>query len=352
MEAPVGPQRPQDKALFDAIRARDLAAVQRALKAGASPNASEVLLTLPSVLENDPGGRRYYADTALLIAVAKGSEPIVRLLLERGAEINSRSHDKVTPLMAAVIYEEVGIIRLLLSRGALVNLTDNNGDAPLDRIIDTFYDSPEKPEIVSLLLRAGGKRLAKPESWHGQKAQEKYDVEEKRIQKMIRSWPQKDLTIISEDHALMKLFLPDLSEVIAKDTSFREARGRLVDFIIDSKIHNHDGRYGWTQEQERQVTLELRQSLLVRNQKSITWESLDLPENFRFVVGNPEPNSYRAFPPIDTGLWIKASLPGYTRKYHMAVINFVVGLTYHRETGFYLLEKRANQWRVVWRNFR
>ena len=85
-DAPVAPQRPVDLALFVAVEKNDLVGVRRALDSGASPDARRVRLTSPNLVKNDPGGKRFLGDTALIVAARRRLEPIVRLLVERGAK--------------------------------------------------------------------------------------------------------------------------------------------------------------------------------------------------------------------------------------------------------------------------
>ncbi len=80
-------------------------------------------------------------------------ESIVRLLLDRGTDINARSLRLRTPLQAAVMYSRTGneataTIRLLLERGAHVNAFDTEGWAPL-------YEAAcyGKHDIAQILLR-------------------------------------------------------------------------------------------------------------------------------------------------------------------------------------------------------
>lgn len=57
----------------------------------------------------------------------KESEATIKLLLDKGAKVNSMDHDGKTPLMSAAINEAPRVIELLLSKGALINAQDNRG---------------------------------------------------------------------------------------------------------------------------------------------------------------------------------------------------------------------------------
>ena len=64
----------------------------------------------------------------LLMAVYKGHAPVVRILLEAGADV----HDERMPLHVAAEYGYETIIRSLIEFGADVNRLDQRGRTPLD----------------------------------------------------------------------------------------------------------------------------------------------------------------------------------------------------------------------------
>ncbi len=63
--------------------------------------------------------------TPLHAAAAYGRAPIVRLLLDQGADINARDKDGQTALMKAVGNSHANVVTVLLQRGA--NITANDG---------------------------------------------------------------------------------------------------------------------------------------------------------------------------------------------------------------------------------
>ena len=66
--------------------------------------------------------------TSLLWACQSGHLEIARLLLQRGALLNStRALCGKTPLMLAAMKGHVAIVRLLLERGALTHLVNHAG---------------------------------------------------------------------------------------------------------------------------------------------------------------------------------------------------------------------------------
>ncbi|THW71637.1 hypothetical protein D6D18_10443, partial [Aureobasidium pullulans] len=85
---------------------------------------------------------------ALLSAACGGHKTIVRMLLDRGADINALGgYDNDTALYAASQHAHETIVRLLLDHGADV---DRSRHKPLHAALRMGY-----PEIVSLLLESG-----------------------------------------------------------------------------------------------------------------------------------------------------------------------------------------------------
>lgn len=88
--------------------------------------------------------------TPLSIAASYGHETIVRLLLEHGAHVNSRTHCGDTPLLLAVKDGHESVVRLLLEKGADINSKDRLGCTPL-----LFAVSDRREAVVKLLLEKG-----------------------------------------------------------------------------------------------------------------------------------------------------------------------------------------------------
>lgn len=118
----------------EAIRSRNLEALQQILAAGADPQASD------------------YNGTPLLhLAVDRGHQPIVELLLDAGTEVDARDADSgKTPLFAAAVNGEVQKVELLVRRGADVNAKTSHLRTPLH---DAAWSG--KAEVVRYLLTAG-----------------------------------------------------------------------------------------------------------------------------------------------------------------------------------------------------
>lgn len=102
--------------IWAAAQAGDLEAVERELDGGAAVDA----------LDPEQGA------TPLLWAVAEGRAEVVKLLIERGADVNVAGADGGSALIASAFlgYEEV--VRLLVQGGADVNATNGAGQTALD----------------------------------------------------------------------------------------------------------------------------------------------------------------------------------------------------------------------------
>lgn len=94
-----------------------------AAKSGKPAMVQAVLAARPKV-----NARNRHGETALMKAAFHGHIEAVRLLLERGAEVN---HGGWTPLIYAATRSHVEIARLLLGKGAQVNAQSPSGISAL-----------------------------------------------------------------------------------------------------------------------------------------------------------------------------------------------------------------------------
>jgi outer membrane protein assembly factor BamB len=119
--------------LWEAARQGDAAAVKGLLDGGVDPNA-----------EFREGG------TALLFASQRGHAEVVKLLLERGANVRAREHvNDWTALHFGINYPEV--VRVLVARGADVNAPEaSSNHAPL-----WWAVMSRRPESARALLDSG-----------------------------------------------------------------------------------------------------------------------------------------------------------------------------------------------------
>jgi ankyrin repeat protein len=94
----------------------------------------------------------------LISAADMGQLEIVKLLVERGVDVDATTVDGVTPLMYAAQNGHTEIMEYLISRGADVNATPHNDVTPLIGAVRTGHY-----EGVKMLLEAGARVDAKDE---------------------------------------------------------------------------------------------------------------------------------------------------------------------------------------------
>jgi ankyrin repeat protein len=88
--------------------------------------------------------------TPLSLAAVAGKESVARLLLEKGADIGARSEKFQTPLSIAAFEGHDAVIQLLLSKGADIEAKDNWNRTPLSLAAAAGQES-----VVQLLLEKG-----------------------------------------------------------------------------------------------------------------------------------------------------------------------------------------------------
>ena len=92
------------------------------------------------------------ADTSLMVAARhpQGFE-VVRLLVERGADVNARGSNDIPALVRALYSSDPRTVRLLLDAGADVNQVHRYTDGTVGQpFVDSLYTS--SPQIIRLLL--------------------------------------------------------------------------------------------------------------------------------------------------------------------------------------------------------
>ncbi|RDW57753.1 hypothetical protein BP5796_12554 [Coleophoma crateriformis] len=91
-----------------------------------------------------------YGRTPLSWAAANGYEAIVQLLLEKGADLDTKDHDGRTPLSLATENGHEAMIQLLLEKGADLETKNQYGRTPLSLAVEEGHE-----DIVQLLLEKG-----------------------------------------------------------------------------------------------------------------------------------------------------------------------------------------------------
>ncbi len=88
--------------------------------------------------------------TPLALASSTGSSETSWLLVQKGANVNSRTRDDWTPLNIASENEHLDVVRLLINNGADVDLPNDKGRTPLHSAASNGY-----LDVVKLLLESG-----------------------------------------------------------------------------------------------------------------------------------------------------------------------------------------------------
>ena len=117
---------------YNAIRADDNSAVAQLLNGGAGAN-----------LRDSRGA------TPLMYAAAVGSAGMMRQILAAGADVNAKNNFDATALMWCA--NDLEKVRLLVEKGADVNARSKHGKIPL--LIAAAYDG--NVEVIRLLLNKG-----------------------------------------------------------------------------------------------------------------------------------------------------------------------------------------------------
>ncbi len=151
--------KPDSEALVAAVWSRKVEMVNMLLDAGARPtlealaaaatfgNTEMVLLFLKTGAPPDEG---------LVWAAARGRLELVRLLLEKGAQVNHQGKGGSTALHRAANEAKADVVRLLLQHGADPNITNAKNETPLHRAI-SGQGNRENIEVIKLLVQSRAK---------------------------------------------------------------------------------------------------------------------------------------------------------------------------------------------------
>lgn len=126
----------------------DYTALVQAATEGDIPAVRAALDRDPRLIRRTEWSRQ----TLLHNAVGHDEAAMAAFLIERGAKVNAKSSEGLTPLHMAAQNGNVPIITLLLDRRARINPIDGKGWTPLDRAVKWKH-----PEAAQFLKARGGK---------------------------------------------------------------------------------------------------------------------------------------------------------------------------------------------------
>src|SRR3569833_3065415 len=96
-----------------------------------------------------------YNRTPLSLAAEDGHDAVARLLLKKGAKIETTNEAGETPLSIAAAYRQEAITRLLLEGGAEVEGSDMGSETPLSLATSAGHEA-----VARLLIENGAKILS------------------------------------------------------------------------------------------------------------------------------------------------------------------------------------------------
>ena len=114
-------------------------------------NLDVVKLLLDSGADINAVSKNKLVATPLQGAAVMQRVDLARLLLDRGAKVNSRGEGGASPLHEAAGNGQIELAKLLLEHGADVNAKDDEGKTPL-----TIAMEYKQPEVADLLRKQGG----------------------------------------------------------------------------------------------------------------------------------------------------------------------------------------------------
>ncbi|KAL4889838.1 ankyrin repeat-containing domain protein [Aspergillus ambiguus] len=129
----------------------------------------ELLHAVENGLDDIVHVRSDLGSKALMIAIEKGHEGIVRLLLARGANATVGESKNLTPLLKAVEYGHEAIVKLLLDRGASTEAKNLHEETAIARLLlqkrAVIEAKGQMDHIVKLLLEKGAYTGARDVLW-------------------------------------------------------------------------------------------------------------------------------------------------------------------------------------------
>jgi len=111
---------------------------------------TQMFLMVEYVYMDFPMAEKRRLQRRLSLSAEYGQELCVKMLLEQGAEVDSKYSHGWTPLSRAASNGHAAVVKMLLEKGAEVNLKDSSGSTPLSRAASNGHAG-----VVKLLLEKG-----------------------------------------------------------------------------------------------------------------------------------------------------------------------------------------------------
>lgn len=389
-------QRPpitKEDPFFVSIRKGDVVSVRKALDMGESANKRESLTSLPNVAGNDPGGRVYLGDTALLAAAASSRLDVVKLLIARGADLDGRGSYGYTPLMEASRRGSHAIVQYLLAKGAKVDLINDQGNTALifaanggyDAIVSSLLAKGANPNLsqgwtplmdaayggrlstVKLLLKKGADPNLHPQGamtpLECARSQGNSEVETALLRVGAKGRTAKQLEAASLKAVVPLLEITQKASLsdddkrvisLALEEVIRQKRQTRPDASSFLHVFEKTALFGAVlegqldsdlREKASEVPLDLRRSLFSRNGERKLLKGLTLSSPPILLIPDETNRGERW---NSKAIYAQISLPGYSSNGQTAIVRCWMGPSTHGETLTVLLEKRDGAWQIKW----
>ncbi|KAK0757304.1 hypothetical protein N5P37_010024 [Trichoderma harzianum] len=175
-----------------------------------------------------------HLNTPLHEAIIRRQEAMVALLLNKGANINAVNHHHRTPLHIAARGEEV-IVKLLLDKSADFEAADYDGKTPL------HYAAAKDKGIVELLLNKGANIEAADH--HGQRPLHNAVRKDKAIVELLLD-KGADINAVDEDNATPLRIAARCNAIeIGKFLIDKGANFETADLFFNKKLRRYAARY-------------------------------------------------------------------------------------------------------------
>ncbi|RYP18640.1 hypothetical protein DL767_009785 [Monosporascus sp. MG133] len=179
----------------------------------------------PQLLRVPESGHNIGGQTPLLWAAANGRLAVLKLLVEKGAQLEAKSNIGWTPLMFAVRYGHEAVVKLLVEKGAQIEAKDKDGCTPL--MIAARHG---QQAVAKLLVEKGAQIEAEDNNgwtslifatWQGHKAMAKLLVEKgaQLEAKSKNGWTSLIIAARHRQEAVAKLLVEKGAQLKAKNNN-------------------------------------------------------------------------------------------------------------------------------------